>query len=65
MFKRFILKAAIKNGCDIDGDLFIYRGKLYYVDILNNIYKKVGEPDWIKKIHKIKRFFVTTRIPKY
>lgn len=35
MFKKSILKGARMCGCDIDGDIFIYRGNKYYVHVLN------------------------------
>lgn len=28
-----IFEVAIKSGCDVDGDLVVYKGALYYVDI--------------------------------
>lgn len=34
--KRLIKRRAIKTGCDCDGDLVEYGGRLYYVHILHD-----------------------------
>lgn len=35
--RRLIKRRAIKCGCDMDGDLVSYGGRLYWVDIKRNI----------------------------
>lgn len=40
IFYNRVFKKAKILGCDLDGDLMFYRGKLYYVDILRNVVKE-------------------------
>lgn len=35
--KKKILKATITCGCDLDGDLLVYKGTTYWVNWLNGI----------------------------
>ena len=35
--RRAIIKTAIKNGCDIDGDIICYKGIYYVIYIMNDI----------------------------
>lgn len=39
--KRKILKLLQKSGCDIDGDIFTYNGKKYFVHELRGIVEEV------------------------
>lgn len=39
--KPMIFKHAEKSGCDIDGDIIVYRGTKYYIHILAGILKRV------------------------
>lgn len=41
--KSLILKAAIRCGCDKDGDIVSYRGKQYYVHGLDGIVKEIRD----------------------
>ena len=34
--KRRILKAAVKCGCDVDGDMLVYKNTYYIVDCVHN-----------------------------
>jgi hypothetical protein len=59
--KQKILTASCHHGCDVDGDVFIYKGKFYFVDSLNNIVERLDElkidlPFW-------KRRKITGRVP--
>lgn len=35
--KKAILHKAIKIGCDSEGDLILYGGRLYYVHVLDGV----------------------------
>lgn len=35
--RRAIIKTAIENGCDIDGDIICYKGIYYVIYILDDI----------------------------
>lgn len=39
--KPKIFKLAAKLGCDLDGDIIIYKGITYYFHIFNNVLKRV------------------------
>lgn len=41
IFKRAILKVARAAGCDVDGDIIIYRREKYYVHCLYNIVDRI------------------------
>lgn len=36
-----IIRIAVKGGRDLDGDLVVYRGHLYWVHVLENIVREV------------------------
>lgn len=64
ILKRFIFKKAMKLGCDVDGDILIYRGNYYYVHVLNGTCVKTEAPEMLRNIKYPKRFFITTRYPQ-
>ena len=35
--RKAIIKIAIENGCDIDGDIICYKGIYYVIHIMNGI----------------------------
>ena len=35
--RKAIIKTAIENGCDIDGDIICYKGIYYVINIMNGI----------------------------
>lgn len=35
--RRAIIKTALKNGCDIDGDIICYKGIYYVIHLMNGI----------------------------
>lgn len=39
--KRKIFKYAMKCGRDVDGDIIVYKGVMYYIHIFNNELKRV------------------------
>lgn len=41
--KSSILKAAWDSGCDLDGDVVNYGGKLYYVHVCDDIVKEIRD----------------------
>lgn len=40
--RREIIKTAIENGCDIDGDIIYYKGIYYVIHIMNGIIYRSG-----------------------
>ncbi len=58
--KRRILKAARKCGCDVDGDVLVYKGTTYFVYCLLNYVIRINkaEPndkckiDYVRIIHE-------------
>lgn len=58
IIKRIILKKAKKLGKDIDGDIILYYGNFYYVNIKEEIVNRAVDPDWLIKIKYPKRFFM-------
>lgn len=43
MLKRAIIKTAQKSGCDIDGDIVLYKNKRYYVHCMHGIVEQIRE----------------------
>jgi hypothetical protein len=41
--KEKILSEAIRYGCDVDGDVFVYKGAFYYVEPINNELERINE----------------------
>lgn len=39
--KHTILKYARYSGCDVDGDIIVYKGSTYYVHIFDNVCVRV------------------------
>lgn len=42
--KRRILKAAVKCGCDVDGDMLVYKNTYYIVDCVHNYVSRCKIP---------------------
>lgn len=55
-----ILKLAKKAGCDADGDIFIYRGNVYFVKLSSSTVVKTGKYD--DTIHERIGFFARWKI---
>lgn len=41
--KKKIITLAQQTGCDWDGDLFVYKGYVYFVDISQNYVKRMSK----------------------
>lgn len=39
--KRKIMSFARRIGCDVDGDVVYYKGKRYYINVFQNVLKKI------------------------
>jgi len=46
--KKKIFKAAIACGCDVDGDILVYKGVTYFVHIQLNDIRRVQKKEWEK-----------------
>lgn len=51
--KRKIFKAALELGCDVDGDIVVYKGVTYFVHIQLNDLRRVPKKEWEKPQWKI------------